>query len=421
MNHKILILGSSEEFIQLVAMAKARGICTIVCDGNPQGPAKEGADIVYHVDVRRTEEIADICRREQVDGILTAFSDLLLECMVKIADKAGLPCYLKPEQLSYYRDKAVMKDMFGRLGIPTPRYVETGAELSGETLGDLRFPVVTKPLDSYGSRGVLVLDSLEEIRGRFHEICAGSETEKILLEEYDPGYEFNLMAWVHDSQVYVLGIADREKSPGEPHSIPVCSRNIYPSRLIGRVYGDAKQILEKVIAFTGQTEGELSMQFFWNPDRGIQVCEIAARFLGYEHELIEYASGFSLEELLLNSIYAPALVPAMLEKHDPHFDRSCAVLYFHGRERIVGSLAAARECMSFPEVRQGWLFYQEGEKVQEFARPYVARCFLQPGAREDIDLATDKLFASMSVPDENGEELLYRNVRMQYPEDEPAR
>ena len=112
MNHRIFILGSSEEFIQLVKLSKARGICTIVCDGNPDGPAKKEADIVYDVDVRSTEKIAEICRKERVDGILTAFSDLLLECMVKIAAKAGLPCYLIPEQLKFYRDKSVMKKIF---------------------------------------------------------------------------------------------------------------------------------------------------------------------------------------------------------------------------------------------------------------------------------------------------------------------
>ena len=416
MNHRIFILGSSEEFIQLVKVSKARGICTIVCDGNPDGPAKKEADIVYDVDVRSTEKIAEICRKERVDGILTAFSDLLLECMVKIAAKAGLPCYLIPEQLKFYRDKSVMKKMFASLDIPTPRYVETGADCSPDLLGDLRFPVVTKPLDRYGSRGVLVLNSLEEIRSRFHEICAGSETEKILLEEYNTGYEFNLMAWVNNGQVFVLGIADREKSPGETHSIPVCSRNVYPSCLMDHVYQDAKRILEKVIRFTGQQDGELSMQFFWHPDRGIEVCEIAARFLGYEHELIEFCSGLSIEELLLNSVYAPERIPLMLQEHNPFFDKSSAVLYFHGREREIASLESAEKCFRSPEISQSWIFYRQGEQVQEFARPYVARCFLHAGTREEIDRATDRIFAEMSIPDSSGEEILYRNVRTQYPD-----
>ena len=417
MNHRILILGSSEEFTELVKLARSRGIFTIVCDGNPDGTAKKEADLACHTDVRSIDRIAALCRKERVDGILTAFSDLLLECMVKIAAKAELPCYLLPKQLSFYRDKSVMKKMFAALGIPTSRYAETDAACSPGAFAGLRFPVVTKPLDRYGSRGVLVLDSPEEIRSRFHEICAGSGTEKILVEEYNTGFEFNLMAWVSSGQVYILGIADREKSPGEPHSIPICSRNVYPSCLMKHVYPEAKRILEKVIGYTGQTEGELSMQFFWHPDRGIEVCEIAARFLGYEHELIELCSGFSMEELLLNSVYAPERIPDMLKKHNPFFEKSCAVLYFHGRQRIIRDLEAAKTCLQSPEVLQGWLFYREGEKIQEFTRPYTARCFLRPGTREEIDRNTDRIYAGMTIPDENGEEILYQNVRARYPED----
>lgn len=65
----------------------------------------------------------------------------------------------------------------------------------------------------------------------------------------------------------------------------------------------ATDILQNYIRYTGQTEGALSMQFFWKPGRGIQVCEIAGRFFGYEHELTDMVYGFQTEELLLDYLY----------------------------------------------------------------------------------------------------------------------
>lgn len=99
MNKRLLILGTLGEFEQLVQKARARGIYTIVCDGYPDGPARAFADESYVIPVTDTDRIAALCKEKQVDGILTSFSDLLLECMVKISAKAGLPCYLNPEQL----------------------------------------------------------------------------------------------------------------------------------------------------------------------------------------------------------------------------------------------------------------------------------------------------------------------------------
>lgn len=414
MNHRLLILGSSEEFIQLVNLAKQKHIYTIVCDGNPDGPAKKYADKSYTADVRNTDQIADICHSEHADGIITAFSDLLLECMVKIADKASLPCYLKPDQLDYYRNKYVMKQMFRRLNIPTPRYIRLQPDFSGEELKNFRFPVVTKPLDKYGSRGVLVLDSVEEIRNCYYDICRSSEVKEILIEEYNRGYEFNLMAWVSHGNVSVLGIADREKTAVDPKMIPVCSRNVYPSCLMPHVMDEAERILQKTIQYTGQQDGELSMQFFWSPENGIEVCEIAARFLGYEHELIELCSGFSIEELLLNSVYESDKVPDMLRSHNPCFKKSSAVLYFQGREQVIGDISAAKRCMSSPDLEYGQLFYREGERIQQFSRPYAARCYIKADTRQEIDELTDRIFSEMSMLDPSGKELLYRNVRPVY-------
>ena len=167
MKKKLMILGSLQEFVRLTAMAKDRGCTVIVSDGYPNGPAKKIADRAYDVDVREAPSLARYCRQEHVDAIITSFSDLLFENMVKAADLAGLKCYLKPEQLPYYRDKTVMKQLLDRLGIPTPRHVCLSRGFSDQQLEGLRFPVVTKPVDMYGSRGLYVLNSPQEVR-RYH-------------------------------------------------------------------------------------------------------------------------------------------------------------------------------------------------------------------------------------------------------------
>ena len=110
MKHKVLILGTLGEFTELVKKAKEKGYETVVCDGYADGIARTYADKAYTIPVTDVDAIALMCREEGVDGIITSFSDLLLECMVKIADKAGLPCYLKPEQLSWYRDKSACRE-----------------------------------------------------------------------------------------------------------------------------------------------------------------------------------------------------------------------------------------------------------------------------------------------------------------------
>ena len=273
MKQRLLILGSLREFVQLIQLAKSRRIYTIVCDGYPDSIGKQYADKAYDIDVGDTDRIVSICQLERVDGIITSFSDYLFECMVKIANKAGLKCYFSPEKLDFYRNKDVMKQMFYELSIPTAKYVRLPHDFTDNELFDLEFPVVVKPIDKYGSRGILVLYSIEEIRKYFSFICATSEIKEILVEEYNEGYEFNMMSWILDGKVHVISIADREKTPVCTNEIPISSRNVYPSRLINHVYDEAKGILQKIVNYTGQTSGVLSMQFFWSPGETISVCE----------------------------------------------------------------------------------------------------------------------------------------------------
>lgn len=414
---RLMILGSLNEFKRLVQMAKDRGIYTSVCDGYPDGPAKEIADLSYDIDVREITSLALFAKQHDMDAVITSFSDLLFECMVKASDMAGLPCYLKPSQLPFYRNKTAMKELLNSLHIATPRHVCLKRGFSDEELSHLRFPVVTKPVDMYGSRGLYVLKNAAEVRRYFNRACSTSREKQIIVEEYNPGHEFNLMAWVLDGQVYILSIADREKTPAGVRDIPVSSRNVYPSRLIYEVYEPASQILQKFITATGQTEGALSMQFFWAPDREVEVCEIAGRFLGYEHELIEYSSGLSIEKLLLDSIYDREALKKTLKEHSAFMTKHSAVLYFHSKPGFVGNQQAAIDISEWPEIVESQLFYQEGEAVEMHGPyPYFARYDITGRTRPYIDHLTQRIFDAMSAKDPNGQELLYRNEIPEYPD-----
>lgn len=194
MKHRLLILGTLGEFVQLVQKSREKGYYTIVCDGYPDGPARKFADEAYQIPVTDTERIAELCREKEIDGIITSFSDLLLECMVKIADRAGLPCYLKPEQLPWYRDKSETRALLRKLELPTPgfRKIPTAVledpdrkSRLKERLKGLRYPVVSKPLDKYGSRGIYISENLDELIEASQKTAEFSDMPEILVEEYN--------------------------------------------------------------------------------------------------------------------------------------------------------------------------------------------------------------------------------------------
>ena len=238
-------------------------------------------------------------------------------------------------------------------------------------------------------------------------------------EEYNDGYEFNMMTWVRHGKVHVISIADREKTFVAKGEIPISTRNVYPSRLLSKVEKPATELLQAYADRTGQKDGALSMQFFWKPGEGIQVCEIAARFFGYEHELTDMVYGFNMEELLLASLYDPDKLKKMLAEHDVHKPQCCgAVIYFQGRLLTIGDQSAAVRLGEKEQVEKPWIFYQEGEKVIEHGpNPYLALYYVKTENRKEMDLLTEEFYEEMHILDPNGQEVAYHN---QIPDYAPA-
>ncbi len=404
---RLLVLGSLDEFVQLAVKAKKRGCYVAVCDGYAFGPAKKYADAAYNIDVRNTGSIIDLCKREKFDGIIGSFSDLLFEKITEIADGAGLKWYVKPEALRYYRDKAAAKELLRSVNIRVPRHVVLEKDFPDEELTGLRYPLVIKPLNGYGSKGIYVVRSVSEIRGKFDEVASRFGGKSILAEEYSHGREYNMMAWLVDGAAHVISIADRDKNPQKGNAIPVLNRVVYPANHMDLVIRDATRVLNLFAGRTGQTEGPMSMQFFYGKD-GLEVCEIAGRLLGYEHELVSYCSGLDIEGLLLDYVYDNDRLKNTLKAHNPFFGKHCAGLYFtaeHGKD--VADLSCAYELRKDPHVVESVLFYREGETVDNFSfKPYFARYYITAPDRQALDTATRKFFKEMKVYSASGENII---------------
>lgn len=409
---RLMILGSMDEFVLLVKTARQRGYYTIVCDGYVDGPAKAYADRSYNVDIRKVDEVVAICRKENVDGIIASFSDILFEYLTKIAHKAGLKTYCTPENSMWLRSKEKMRRMFRELGIPCPQYRVLEAGYTDEQLADLHFPLVIKPVDGYGSRGIFVVQNQEELRSKFSEASRYSiGSDSVMVEEYNDGLEFNMMNWVVEGKVYTLSIADREKSVEVQGAIPHITRLVYPSRFTDVVYESAREIVQKVADYVGIQNGPLCMQFFYRPGDGIQVCECAGRIFGYEHELLTYSSGFSIEDLLLDYVYDEESMRKTVKSHSVHLPNISCGMYFHGHEGVVSGIGAAEEEIVKTCPLEYRIFYKEGDLISHEvgAKPYVIQVDLAAGSYDELDEKCIDLINKLSVKDPAGRELLYRS------------
>lgn len=370
---RLLVLGTHWELAGLVQKAKRRGLYVCVCDGYQDGLARKYADQAYTIDVRDIDGIAALCRREQIDHILTSFSDLMFECMVRIADAAKLPCYMTPAMLPAYRNKELQKEICRRQGIHVPAFLRLRKDFPDSALSEagIRFPALLKPVDSYGSRGMHLVRSGQEIREIFGDSAGYSGDTSALLEEWSEGQEINVHGFVADGELTVLTVADRHTAYWKPDTIPLLHTITYPAAEAGTIRVHAQDLLTRFIQATGQKWGPIAMQCFWNGEY-LQVCEIAGRMLAFEHELIDMTSGMDTEELLLDLQYDRNAYAEKLRQFRERLDDSASL----GREPVSGwQYSTCAEGFYLQNIREGTIM--DMHMVEEIANlEGVAECTL---------------------------------------------
>ncbi len=407
---RLLILGSLFELSGLVKKARERGLYTVVCDGYPDGPARQFADQDWTIDVRETGKIAQKCRDEKIDAIITSFSDLMFECMVKIAAEAGLPCYATPEMLPAYRDKEVTKSICRKLGISVPAYIRLPPDFRDEAPEEagIRFPALVKPVDSYGSRGMHVVNTAAEVRQYFSDSAQFSGDGCVLLETISQGQELNCQAFLADGVLHLVSIADRETAPWKADAIPVNYANRYPSDVYDAVCGPVTDILRRYAAYTGQTWGPMAMQCFWDGQE-IQVCEIAARYFGFEHELTDMSAGMDIEELLLDLVCCPEEAIRRFDGYSAKGSRWAEGIYLTTiREGVVADQSAMEQIAGWQGVSETHLFCKKGDAVGiRGPQPYFARYYIEAEDREELQNLEKAVLGAIHAAGESGEELLF--------------
>lgn len=407
---RLLVIGSMDEFVELVRHARRRGCYVIVADGYVDGPARAYADEDHVVDVRDPRKLAELYKSRRADAVVTSYSDVLFESACEMRRILGADEPFPLESMEILRDKASMRKLLDELGVAHPRSVEVSSSSEAlESSRGLAFPCVMKPVDGYGSHGIRVVRDSAEAARVFGDVARhATRGERCLIEEYDEGAEINMTAWVCDGVAYPVSFADREKTFMGEGIVPQVTRIVYPSRQPRAVFDRALEIVQAVVDRLGVTAGPVCMQFFCGEGSRVSVCEITGRVFGYEHELIELGSGLSVEELLLDTAFDKASLKRRLEAHAlSAFVEPCCGLYFHGCDGVVGDLSRARESLRDDAVVDSLFYVEEGDAFThgEGSKPYIARAYLQARDYRSLDRASARVLGAFYVPDAEGGDL----------------
>jgi biotin carboxylase len=275
----ILILGAGVMQLPAIKTAKSMGHFVLCADGNRDAVGKEFCDVFYTVDIKDRSGLLEVAEKFHekhiLHGVFTAGTDFS-SSVAWISEKLSLPGIPYQAALNA-TDKYRMRSCFNEHNVPSPQFTEYSSEMDlSEIVKKLTFPLVVKPVDSMGSRGVCRTDNIKELKDATEDAIKHSRTSRAIIEEFIEGAEFSIDALVVDGEVKVFGFADREiQFP--PFFVEM--GHIIPTDLDESLQNQIIEVFSKGVKALGLTYGAAKGDMKLSKNGPI-VGEIAARLSG---------------------------------------------------------------------------------------------------------------------------------------------
>ncbi len=273
MAERILILGAGVYQVPLIAAARQRGLKTVVASRPGPYPGLELAHRFLPVDIADQEEILMAARQLGVVAVATAGADAGLPALGRVVDELGLPGP-GSEAARRSASKAAMKTAFREAGVPTARFgVFADEGQARQFVAQLGFPLMIKPTDSSGSRGVLRVDDETAFGPAWREAAAHSRCGELILEQHLTGLEYGAQAVVRGEVVEAVFIHADTVTEGSP-STPV--GHAMPADLPTGQAGRTEDVVRAAVAALGLRDCVANVDLML-AEGGPQVIEIGGR------------------------------------------------------------------------------------------------------------------------------------------------
>ena len=368
------MVGGGIQAVPGIRMAKDMGLFVVVSDKNPNAPGFQYADATLIADtysVEQTTAKAVTFHNEQrpLNGVMCMATDVP-HTVAGVAEALGLPT-IGVQAANLAINKLDMKKKFAKDGVSIPWFKEitSSAELSAIVV-ERDTPLVIKPIDSRGSRGVLRLTAEVDLDWAFTIAQDQSPTNRVMLEAFLPGPQVSTESVVVDGVAYTPGFSDRNYELLETYA-PYMIENggDLPSFLDDRAQQDICAVVQDAARSLGIQNGIVKGDMVFSNGKA-HVIELAARLSGgffCTHEIPLNCGVSTVEAAIKLAIGAPIDCAAL----KPKFQRQVVQRYLFSKPGRVISVSGIKEAAALEGVEfvDCWV-----KPFDEIIRPVHSGC-----------------------------------------------
>ncbi len=304
---KLLFLGGTMQQIPAIKHAKEQGIYVITCDYLEENPGHKFADKYYNVSTTDLDGVLAVAKEEKIDGIVAYASDPSAPTAAYVAEKLNLPG--NPfESVKILTQKDLFRDFLLKNGFNTPKANGyTSFEEANAEIDEFKLPVMVKPVDSSGSKGVVKVCDKAELKAAVEEALVYSRNGRFIVEEFivKKGYQISGDGFSVDGKLVFTSYGNELYSTNCN-----CTRDyvalgeFWPSKLTEDEKKRVDDELQRLITALNMKTCAYNIEVIIDENDDVYVLELGPRNGGsYIPQLIQYATGVDMIDYTLRAAF----------------------------------------------------------------------------------------------------------------------
>lgn len=350
---RLLIIGASVLQVPAIRKAKEMGLYVAVADYNPNAVGIPLADEYYNVSTIDEEDVYQAAKEFKADGIMTLATDMPMRSLAYACEKLGL-VGLAYDSAVKATDKGEMIKTFEAAKVEHPWYqiIPGGTK---PTPGTFTFPLITKPTDNSGSRGVMLVHNEDELAEALSYSSENGRRGDVIMEEYMQGPEVSVEVMVSHGVPHVLQITDK-LTTGAPHFVEM--GHSQPSRLPEEAQDAIRDLASRAALSVGIQNGPAHVEIILTKN-GPKMVELGARMGGdcITTHLVPLSTGI---DMVGNTIKIALGEEPDLEQK---LWKGSAIRYFNAPHGVIREISGGEEAGKLDGVQEITFVKQVGDTV----------------------------------------------------------
>lgn len=327
---KLLILGGSRYIIPAIEAAHRLGVYVITCDYLPDNIGHKYADEYHNVSIIDKDAVLALAQKLKIDGILSYATDPGVETAAYVAERLGLPT--PPyESVRILQNKDLFRQFLKDHDFNVPLFRGFASIDEAEAaIGDFTMPVIVKPVDSAGSKGVTCVDKAEELRPAIEHALFYSHNGRFIIEEFiEPaGYPSDTDCFSVNSDLVFASFSCQHFDAQADNPYTPCGYT-WPSDMPAWAVKELRSELQRLIRLLHMGTSLYNVECRLGKNGKAYLMEVSPRAGGNRlAEMLRYASG---QDLIANCVKASLALP-LDRLHDPEYHAGWAEVIVHSEK-----------------------------------------------------------------------------------------